>query len=82
MASQVLVSVYPNPMVESSTVHIENTSGTVVFRIYTSTGQIALTKVMVNGDNNISKENLSEGLYFYSVDDGDTNVAKGKIRVY
>ena len=80
--SDVLVSVYPNPMVESSTIHIENTSGNVIFRLFNITGQVALTKELGNGDFTINKGNLGEGLYFYTIEDSNTNVAKGKLQVY
>lgn len=80
-ASDVLVSVYPNPMIENSTIHIENTSGNVTFRLYNMTGQVAFTKEFGNGDFTINKDNLSEGLYFYTIEDGSTNIAKGKLQV-
>ncbi len=80
--SEVSVSVYPNPMNESSTIHIENTTGNVTFRLFNMTGQVALTKELANGDNTINKDNLSVGLYFYTIEDGNTNVAKGKLQVY
>ena len=80
--SDVFVSVYPNPMVESSTIHIENTSGDVIFRLFNITGQVALTKQLGNGDFTINKENLQEGLYFYTIEDSNTSVAKGKLQVY
>ena len=79
--SNVIVNVYPNPMVENTTIHLENTSGNVTFRLYNITGQVALTKELGNGDFTISKNNLSEGLYFYSLEDGNTNIAKGKLQV-
>ena len=66
LTSDVLVSVFPNPMTESSTIHIENTSGTVSLNLYNSTGSIVMSKELGNGDNTISKENLSDGLYFYT----------------
>ena len=77
-----VVSIYPNPMVDNATIYIENTSGNAVIHVYGISGQIVMTKQLSNGDNNISKENLQEGLYFYSVDDGNVNIAKGKLRVY
>ncbi len=76
------VSVYPNPMVETSTVHVENAEGTATLTVYTTTGQVAFSKVLGNGDFTIGKENLGSGLYFYNVEDGNQNVAKGKLRVY
>ena len=75
------VSVYPNPMTENATIYLENTSGNATLRIYGINGQIVLTKQVGNGENSITKENLTEGLYFYSVEDSGTNVAKGKLRV-
>lgn len=80
--SDASVSVFPNPMVESSTIHIENTSGNVTFRLYGIAGQIVMTKEFGNGDYTITKENLNEGLYFYTVEDGNTSIAKGKLRIY
>jgi PKD repeat protein len=76
-----VVSVYPNPMIESTTFHLENTSGNATLRVYGVSGQVVLTKQLLNGDNTITRESLSEGMYFYSIDDNNTNVAKGKLRV-
>ena len=76
------VSVYPNPLVSSSTIHVENAIGNVVFRLYQMNGQVIMTKEIGNGDFQLNKENLSEGIYFYSVEDNGENIAKGKLRVY
>ena len=80
--SDVIVELYPNPMVSNSTVHVENTSGNAVFTVYQMTGQVVYSQVLVEGDNTISKENLSNGLYFYTVVDQGANIANGKLRVY
>ena len=77
-----VVSLYPNPLITSSTIHIENTTGNVTFRMYQLNGEVVMTKQLGNGDFEITKDNLSEGLYFYSVEDGNINIAKGKLRVY
>ncbi len=79
--SNAIVAIYPNPMVDNATLHIENTSGNVVFRVFQINGQVAFTKNLGNGDFSLSKENLSQGLYFYSVEDGSSTVARGKFRV-
>jgi hypothetical protein len=68
-------------MVESAIIHLENTSGNASFTLYGINGQVAMTRELGNGDNKISKENLTEGLYFYTIFDGNTNIAKGKLRV-
>jgi PKD repeat protein len=79
--SNAVVAIYPNPMVENATLHIENTSGNVTFRVFQINGQIVLNKIVGNGDYNLSKDNLTEGMYFYTVEDGNTTVARGKFRV-
>jgi PKD repeat protein len=76
-----VVSVYPNPMIESTTIHLENTSGNATLRVYGVSGQIVLTKQLINGDNTITRDNLNAGMYFYSVEDNDASIAKGKLRV-
>jgi hypothetical protein len=81
-STSTVVSVYPNPMVESTTVYLENTSGNATLRVYGVNGQVVLTKQVSNGDNKITKESLTEGLYFYSVEDNGASIAKGKLRVY
>jgi PKD repeat protein len=81
ISAEAAVSIFPNPMVESSTIRIENTSGNVTLNVYNMTGQIAFTKQLSNGDFIIGKENLTEGLYFYDVVDGNNSVAKGKLIV-
>ncbi len=81
IANDVSVEIYPNPLVDNSTISIENTSGNVIFNVYNMTGQIAFSKQLGNGEFTISKENLTEGLYFYDVVDGNNSVAKGKFVV-
>ena len=78
---EVQVSIYPNPMVENSTIHIENAEGNVTIKIYGMTGQLALSKILENGDYTINRDELKAGIYFYSVEEGDDNVAKGKLIV-
>jgi PKD repeat protein len=75
-------NLYPNPMVESTTVRLENTTGNATIRIFEMTGKVVFTKSIGNGDNVISKENISEGLYFYTIEDGNMVVSTGKLRVY
>jgi PKD repeat protein len=77
-----VIAIYPNPVVDKATISVANTSGNAVLRLYTVTGQLALTKNIANGDNIFNKENLNEGMYFYSIEDGNNVISKGKLRIY
>jgi len=70
---------YPNPITETSTLHIENTSGIVTFRVFELNGRVAMTKELGNGDFQVDKNNLSAGMYFYDIVDGSNSVIKGKL---
>jgi PKD repeat protein len=75
------VSVYPNPMSDNTTIHIENTSGNVTLKIFGLNGQSAVTKQLGNGDFTIGKDNLTSGVYFYTVEDNGSTVASGRLGV-
>ena len=78
-SSDLMVQIYPNPVVESAVIHIENASGNIVFTLVDETGRLAVQRTLSNGDFQLSKDHLNTGVYFYQVTDGDTPVAKGRL---
>lgn len=78
-AAAVSVAIYPNPVVESAIVHIANSSGNVVMRLFDSNGRMIAVKSYANGDFQLTKDNLGAGIYFYQISDGNTRVAEGKL---
>jgi PKD repeat protein len=74
--------VYPNPVTENSILHIENTVGSVTFRIVDNMGKLVMEKEnLSNGDFEFTKNNLSQGIYFYRINDDGGNVLEGKLIV-
>lgn len=78
-STAVSISIYPNPIVESAVLHIENTSGNVTFRMYGINGRLVMERELTNGDFQLDKTNLGAGVYFYEINDGNTSVSKGKL---
>lgn len=74
------VQVYPNPVVSVSTIHIENAQGTVTFRLFETTGRmVSIQTGLTNGNYQLSKENLSPGVYLYEMLDGNTSRQTGSL---
>jgi len=75
-----VVNVYPNPMKESGTLHIENTSSVVTFRMYDHMGRLVKEMTnLSNGDYDLSNYGLGSGIYLYEVSDADNNSTRGKL---
>lgn len=82
MGTSVAASVYPNPLTETATLHIENTTGDVTLRIFETTGRlVSMKENLTNGDFELSKKELGTGLYFYQISDSNGGVVKGKLIV-
>ena len=80
-ASTAKVKAYPNPFNESITISIEGNglkNGTIC--IYDVTGREIIMMNDLSGDEvNVSRNNLPDGIYFYSLRDGERTVGSGKI---
>lgn len=69
--------VYPNPASSILNVNLSGFNGNVTGRLYSSTGQLLVSKNLLNGTNSISVDKLSAGTYALVVSD-----AAGEQQVY
>ena len=76
------VSVYPNPINESTRINFNNESANQVnFSVYSITGQLVDQLNDVNPDFSYSGSNLSSGIYTYELQSANRLIAKGKLVV-
>lgn len=76
------ISIFPNPVVNTSTMRIANASNTVTFRLYDMNGQIAREMINLgNGDIDFIKGNLTPGVYIYEMIDGNTIASTGRVLI-
>lgn len=78
------VSVYPNPFVNSATLHLESSffraAGTISFALFDVLGNQIEAPVIVNSENfEIFREGLSDGVYFYRLKNAENIFATGKL---
>jgi N-acetylneuraminic acid mutarotase len=76
------ISVYPNPVTETATISIGNTSndGKLQFILYDISGRVARTTELTSDKVSLSREGLSAGTYAYHViKNGNVSVASGTI---
>ena len=76
------VSVYPNPINESTRINFNNESANQVnFSVYSITGQLVDQLNDVNPDFSYSGSNISSGIYTYELQSANRLIAKGKLVV-
>ena len=78
---KVKVTTYPNPMTSYSTISIEDKSSqNNTIAIFNSTGELVSTIPMDKNYATIQRNNLSSGIYFYSITNENSNtITTGKI---
>jgi hypothetical protein len=73
-------SVYPNPATGRLNIEIPAAAQATVI-LTNIHGQIVSEKTIQNGQNSISLEGITTGMYFYTIVDSKGNSAKGKLLV-
>jgi hypothetical protein len=74
------VQAIPNPFVTQTVIHAENSLENAVFALYDISGRKVNGQQGIYGnDIVVNRENLAEGLYFYTIMQGNRLIAKGKI---
>ena len=77
-----IATIFPNPVNDNAVLHLENTSGKVTFSIFESTGKLVSQKEnLTDGDFQLYRDNLVQGLYFFRVSDDNGSVVNGKFIV-
>ncbi|MBS1946123.1 MAG: T9SS type A sorting domain-containing protein [Bacteroidetes bacterium] len=73
------ISVWPNPANDVVHIQYNRNSNSAVALIYDVTGRLVLQASIYGGNNSISISNLSEGVYFLVLKEGNENVFSTKI---
>lgn len=71
------ISIYPNPA--TTMIHIEVHKSPLRFLLMNSLGQIVLEKQLNSANEDLSIDNFTEGLYFYSLQSSTNIVESGKL---
>ncbi|MBW6482924.1 MAG: T9SS type A sorting domain-containing protein, partial [Vicingaceae bacterium] len=77
------ITLYPNPANSQITVthQLETKNGTVSLEIMDIMGRVLLNKTINNTNNNIDINQLSSGLYFFTVSQNGNVLESGKLVV-
>jgi hypothetical protein len=74
--------VFPNPFTENTTIRFEKRLNNAAIMMFNIFGQLVKMKEHLSGNEILfSRDNLPEGVYFYSVFDGDSQKYRGKVIV-
>ncbi len=82
LKEEISVSVYPNPMIESSTIQTtfsSNKKTLLQFELYDLTGKKVRSVVLENSDYKLNRNQLSSGTYIYNVLSENKMISKGKL---
>ena len=72
------ISVYPNPSTENITFELDEIGDNLSLEILDITGRLILTKEFDQEKIILSKDGLTEGMYFYSINQNKKQLASGK----
>jgi hypothetical protein len=76
------VKVFPNPIIESSTLVVENSNrvGKMQIDFYDLMGRKVYSRIFLN-ELPLNRSEFQPGIYFYRISDGSGNILTGKIIV-
>ena len=78
----IVASIYPNPASDYMTISVQNNFNKMDLRLYDQTGKLKKEVFEILSDSKeIDTNGLENGLYFYTLSDGENIVLKGKIAV-
>lgn len=79
--NQNLITIYPNPFKNETTIEIENASKSnqSVFRVYNSLGIEVINHTIINPSTLIDTSMLPSGMYFFKVTDNSNIIQTGKL---
>ncbi len=81
-SNPIVASIYPNPASDYMTVSVKNSFNKIDLRLYDQTGKLKKEVFEIQADpKEIDTNGLENGLYFYTLSNGDNVVLKGKIAV-
>lgn len=75
------LSILPNPFHTTSQLELKNYFENAVMRIYNSFGKNVMQQNIISKTTTISREGLSDGIYFYQLISNEGNVTAGKMMI-
>jgi hypothetical protein len=82
IGNSIIASIYPNPASDYMTISVKNNFNKMDLRLYDQTGKLKKEVFEILTDTKeIDTNGLENGLYFYTLSDGENVVLKGKIAV-
>jgi uncharacterized repeat protein (TIGR01451 family) len=84
--NQYFVKIFPNPIHDAATIEIKTKNGSLQnenlrFTIYNTLGQALQEQAFAGQTLHFTQNNLPNGIYFYSIQQGNEVVARGKLEV-
>ncbi len=79
IAKEVAVSIYPNPITTSATIHVESKNTNGQFKLYNITGTEVYRTSITNSNTEFEKGSIPQGIYFYQVITNNNTVSTGKL---
>ncbi|MBL7720326.1 MAG: T9SS type A sorting domain-containing protein [Flavipsychrobacter sp.] len=76
---QTNVYLYPNPAQQEATLHVAQVTPGMELVLVNTLGQIALRQPVTTTNTRVNREQLANGVYFYTVQGKDGIAAKGKL---
>jgi hypothetical protein len=78
--AKIRLQLYPNPIVSSAKLHIENATEELMFNLYNQNGSLVMTLPnLTNGDVQVNKNGLLPGIYIYELRNSNSIVSTGRI---
>ncbi len=73
-------SIFPNPASDKATIHSNHFTEQYTFQLTDASGRIVLSRQITGGNEEITLNSISQGLYFYQcIDDKNMKCASGKM---
>lgn len=76
-----VVNIYPNPNTGEFTIKTDVNFTKGELAVETALGQLLHKQMLVNGENKVDIGNPASGIYYYTIKEGKTIVAKGNFKV-
>lgn len=78
--AKIRLQLYPNPIVNTAKLHIENATGNLIFNLYNQSGGLVMTLPnLTNGNIQVNKNGLLPGIYIYELRNSNSVVSTGTV---
>lgn len=83
LADENIISIFPNPFSESSTVLFNKPLYNATFSLYSLPGEKVAETTGINGESfQLNRGNLSSGIYLFDVREKEKSIGRGKVAIY